>query len=160
LAGRFITVPERQGSVPRPQSILLIEPNDDRRVRYEEYLRAFGFTVLTADTTDDGLSRASDANVIVTGMWAPGSCDGVELVRRVRQMDRTKHTPIIMLLTAGAFESDRQRAFAAGCDVFLPKHCPPEQLVREIRAVLSRRCVPMQPQPAWAHVTYRHRRAS
>jgi two-component system, cell cycle response regulator DivK len=121
--------------VPRPQSILLIEPNDDRRVRYADYLRTFGFTVLTADTTDDGLSRASDANIIVTGMWAPGSFDGVELVRRVRQTDRTKHAPIIVLLTSCAYESDRQRAFAVGCDLFLPKHCPPARLVSEIRAV-------------------------
>jgi CheY-like chemotaxis protein len=87
------------------------------------------------DTTDDGLSHASDADVIVTGMWAPGSFDGVELVRRVRQTDRTTHTPIIVLLTGCAFESDRQRARAAGCDLFLPKHCPPEALVSEIRAV-------------------------
>jgi two-component system cell cycle response regulator DivK len=121
--------------LPRQQSILFIEPDDDRRVVYAEYLHTFGFTVLTADTTDDGLSRASDADVIVTWIGVPGSFDGVELVRRVRQTDRTKHAPIIVLLTGCVFESDRQRAFAAGCDLFLPKHCPPERLVSEIRAV-------------------------
>ena len=121
--------------MPRQQSILFIEPDDDRRVMYAEYLHTFGFTVLTADTTDDGLTRASDADVIVTWIGVPGSFDEVELVRRVRQTDRTKHTPIIVLLTACVFESDRQRAFGAGCDLFLPKHCPPERLVSEIRAV-------------------------
>ena len=65
----------------------------------------------------------------------PGSFDGVELVRRVRQTARTKHAPIMVLLTACVFESDRQRAFAAGCDLFLPKHSPPERLVSEIRLV-------------------------
>jgi hypothetical protein len=59
----------------------------------------------------------------------------LNFVRRVRQTDRTTHTPIIVLLTGCAFESDRQRAFAAECDLFLPKHCPPEGLVSEIRAV-------------------------
>src|SRR5271167_3056683 len=54
----------KAGPVPRLQSILLIEPDDDRRVMYAEYLHTFGFTILTADTTDDGLSRASDADVI------------------------------------------------------------------------------------------------
>jgi DNA-binding response OmpR family regulator len=146
--------------VPTPQSILLIEPNDDRRVMYAEYLHTFGFTVLAADTRDDGLTRASDADVIVTWIGVPGSFDGIELVRWLRQTDRTKHTPIIVLLTGCAFESDRQRAFTAGYDLFLPKHFPPERLAREIRAVLSRRRVPMQPQPARAHVTYCHRRAS
>ena len=121
--------------MPRPQSILLIEPDDDSRVMYAEYLHTFGFTVLTADTTDDGLTRANDADVIVTWIGVPGSFDGVELVRRVRQTDRTKHAPIMVLLTACVFESDRQRAFAAGCDLFLPKHSPPERLVSEIRLV-------------------------
>ena len=59
--------------MPRQQSILLIEPDDDRRVMYAEYLHTFGFTVMTADTTDDGLTRATDADVIVTGIRVPGS---------------------------------------------------------------------------------------
>ena len=133
--------------MPRPPSLLLIEPKDDSRVMYAEDLHTFGFTVLTADTTDDGLIRASDADVIVTGIRVPGSFDGVELVRRVRQTEKTTHTRVIVVLTAYAFESDGQRAFAAGCDLFLPKHCPPERLVREIRAVLRRRRMPT-PQPA------------
>jgi two-component system cell cycle response regulator DivK len=145
--------------VPRPQSILLIEPDIDDRDMYAYYLHTFGFRVLTADTTDDGLTRASDADVIVTGMWVPGSFDGVELVWRLRNADATKQTPIIVL-TVDAFQADRQRAYAAGCDVFVPKPCLPDRLVSEIRAVLSRRRVPMQPQPARAHVNYRHRRAS
>ena len=69
----------------RPQSILLIEPDDDNRVMYAEYLHATGFTVLTADTTDDGLTRGTDADVIVTGIRVPGlrtlKCE--EVYRRV-----------------------------------------------------------------------------
>jgi len=60
--------------VPRPQFIRLIEPDDDRRVVYAEFLPTFfGFTVLTADATDDGLTSATDADVIVTGIRVPGS---------------------------------------------------------------------------------------
>jgi two-component system, cell cycle response regulator DivK len=138
LDGRFTALRERQVPVPRSQSILLIEPDDERRVRYAEYLHSFGFEVLTADTTDDGLSRAFDADVIVIGMWVSGSFNGIELIRRMAQTDRTKRTPIIVLVTGRAFESDRQRAFAVGCDIFLAKHCPPKRLVSEIRAVGAR----------------------
>jgi hypothetical protein len=59
--------------VPRQQFILLIEPDDDSRVIYAEYQHTFGFSVLTADTTDNGLTRATDADVIVTGICVPGS---------------------------------------------------------------------------------------
>jgi len=52
---------------------------------YAEYQHTFGFTVLTADTADDGFSRAGDAEVIVTGIRVPGSrtpkCE--EVYRRV-----------------------------------------------------------------------------
>ena len=72
LDGRFTVVPERQVPVPRLQFILLIEP-DDSRVMYAECPSTFGSTVLTADTTDDGLTRASDADVIVTGIRVLGS---------------------------------------------------------------------------------------
>jgi hypothetical protein len=71
--------------VPRPQFILLIEPDDDSRVIYAEYQHTFGLTVLTADTTDDGLTRVGDADVIVTGIRVPRlrtpKCD--EVYRRV-----------------------------------------------------------------------------
>ena len=67
LDGRFTAVLERQDSVRQPHSILFIEP-DDSRDMYAYYLRESGFTVQTADTTDDGLIRTSDADVIVTGI--------------------------------------------------------------------------------------------
>ena len=51
-------------------------------------------------------------DIIVTGIRVPGSCDGVELVRRLRDGEATKGTPVIVL-TACAFEPDQQRAFAA-----------------------------------------------
>jgi hypothetical protein len=67
--------------VPRPQFILFIEPDDDSRVMYAECQHTFGFTVVTADATNDGLTRAADVDVIVTGIRVPGSraqkCDKV-----------------------------------------------------------------------------------
>jgi DNA-binding NtrC family response regulator len=60
--------------------VLLVESHNDSREMYACYLQLCGFTVQTADTTDDGLIHASEADVIVTGMWVPGSFDGVELV--------------------------------------------------------------------------------
>jgi two-component system cell cycle response regulator DivK len=101
---------------------------------YADHLRSCGFTVQTASTTDEALMRGPDADVIVTETRVLGSFDGVELIVRLRADDETNSTPIIVL-TACAFDSDRQRARAAGCDVFLPKPCLPDRLVTEIRGV-------------------------
>jgi two-component system cell cycle response regulator DivK len=124
--------------------VLYVAAPDDNRDMYATYLAKYNFTVLTADTTDEGLTRAADAEVIVTGIRVPGTFDGVELVGRLRS--NHSGTKPIIVLTACALEPDRQRALDAGCDVFLPMPCLPDRLLREIRTVLPRHRVP-RPQP-------------
>ena len=117
-------------------SILLVEPPEDDRPMYAEFLRANGFNVTEVDSTDAGLSAAAAADLVVTGVRMPGSFDGIELVRRLRGDERTKRKPLIVL-TACTFEPDQSRAFAAGCDVFLPKPCLPEVLLNEARRLID-----------------------
>jgi len=76
------------------------------------------------------------ADAIVTGIFLSGLFDGLELVRRVRADERTRHKPIIVL-TGCAFDEDRERARAAGCDVFLTKPCLPGTLVGELCRALA-----------------------
>ena len=103
---------------------------------YAEFLRANGFSVTEVDSTDEGLSAAHAADLIVTGVRMPGSFDGIELVRRLRDDERTRSKPLIVL-TACTFEPDQSRAFAAGCDVFLPKPCLPEMLLQEVQRLIE-----------------------
>ena len=117
-------------------SILLVEPPEDDRPMYAEFLRANGFDVTEVDSTDAGLSAAGKADLIVTGVRMPGSFDGIELVRRLRDDERTKSKPLIVL-TACTFEPDQSRAFAAGCDVFLPKPCLPDILLEEAKRLIE-----------------------
>ena len=116
--------------------VLLVESHNDSREMYACYLQLCGFTVQTAATTDEGLIRASDADVVVTGIRVHGSFDGVELADRLRHADRTKQTPIIAL-TSSTLKPDLERARAAGCNVLLPTPCLPEELVSAIHAVAA-----------------------
>jgi DNA-binding response OmpR family regulator len=118
-------------------SILLVEPPEDGRPVYAAFLRDHGFSVTEVDTTDAGLSAAPAADLVITGIRMDGSFDGIELVRRLRSSDRTKDMPLIVL-TKCAFEPDQARAFAAGCDVFLPKPCLPETLLAEAACLIER----------------------
>lgn len=81
---------------------------------------ANGFTVTEVDSTDDGFLAAPLADLIITGIRMLGSFDGIELVRRLREDEQTKHKPVIVL-TVCTLEPDQARAFAVGCNVFLPK---------------------------------------
>src|SRR5689334_11383531 len=96
-------------------SVLLVEPSDDDRDMYSEYLRRRGFTVDTCANADESFDRAAAVDAIVTAIRLHGAYDGVEFVRRLRQQARTRRTPIVVL-TASTFTDDRERALAAGCD--------------------------------------------
>jgi DNA-binding response OmpR family regulator len=116
-------------------SVLLVDSAQDDRQMYARFLHENHFLPLEAETTDDGLRAASNADIIVTGIRVNGSFDGIELVRRLRHDEQTRTKPLIVL-TACAFEPDQQRAHMAGCDVFLPKPCLPETLLAAINDLL------------------------
>lgn len=116
--------------------ILLVQPCDDGRDMYVEFLRHHGFAVMGIPDAWDALTVAPDADVIVTGILLASSIDGHELIARLRNDGRTNQTPIIVL-TACAWTTERERAERAGCDVFLEKPCLPSDLLRHVRDVLT-----------------------
>jgi two-component system, cell cycle response regulator DivK len=118
-------------------TVLLVDDARDDRAMYAEFLRLHGFAVVELDQTPDAQRLSGDADVIVTDVRVPGAFDGIELVRRLRADERTRDVPIIVL-TACAFEIDRRRSLAAGCDLFLSKPCLPDELLTEIRLILER----------------------
>lgn len=119
-------------------TVLLVEGTRDERHMYAEYLRLHAFHVVEVGNTADALALAPTADVVVTAISLPGPFDGIELVRRLRVDDQTKHEAIIVV-TACTYEPDQRRAWAAGADGFLPKPCLPETLEEEIRRTLTAR---------------------
>ena len=116
--------------------ILLVQPCDDGRDMYVEFLRHHGFAVIGVSDAWDALIVAPNVDVIVTGILLASSIDGHELIARLRNDERTNQTPIIVL-TACAWTTERERAERAGCDAFLEKPCLPSELLRHVRQVLA-----------------------
>jgi two-component system cell cycle response regulator DivK len=120
----------------RPVVLLVQQSRDDSLEMYAEFLRYHGLAVIPVSDTRDALMLAPQADIVVTGMNLDDPMDGVELVSRLRHDDCTRSTPIIVL-TACAWPKDRERAEGAGCDVFLPKPCLPNDLLGEVRQLLA-----------------------
>ena len=120
----------------RPVVLLVQQSHDDGLEMYTEFLRYHGLALMTVSNARDALVLAPQADIMVTGINLDDPMDGVELVSRLRHDDGTMHTPIIVL-TACAWSRDRERAEHAGCDVFLPKPCLPNDLLREVRRLLA-----------------------
>ena len=127
--------PSASSTSRRPVVLLVLQARDDALDMYAEYLRYHGLVPIAASNAREARMRARQADVIVTGIILDDPTDGIELVSRLRDSDGTRRTPIIVL-TACSSARDRERAARAGCDVFLPKPCLPNDLLREVRELL------------------------
>ena len=117
-----------------PLRVLLVQPHDDSREMYAEFLQHHKVHVVCASDGEEALRVADAADVIVTGIQLRGSMDGWELIDRLRADERTRAKSIIVL-TSWAWQTERLRAQAAGCDAFLTKPCLPTVLLTQIREV-------------------------
>jgi two-component system phosphate regulon response regulator PhoB len=93
--------------------------------------------------------RASSAGEAVTSIreelpdvlildWMLPDESGISLTRRLRENERTRSLPILML-TARAMEQDKISGLEAGADDYLTKPFSPKELAARIKAVLRRR---------------------
>jgi two-component system copper resistance phosphate regulon response regulator CusR len=100
-------------------------------------LREEGFSVSHAADGEAGWHELSSAgwDVVLLDWWLPGA-DGLSLLRRFRQRDRS--TPVLFL-TARDAVSDRVRGLDTGADDYLCKPFAFEELLARVRALARRR---------------------
>jgi len=128
----------RGGDRLRPL-ILVVEDQEDLRRLYAEQLALSGFEVIEAGNGEDAITHTSSRSpdVVLMDLSLP-ILDGWEATRRLKADTRTAHIPVVAL-TAHDGSGELQRATRAGCDWFVPKPCPPDALIAEVRRVLAGR---------------------
>ena len=119
--------------------ILVVEDQPELRHLYAQHLAISGFDVIEAGNGVDAIASttAQLPDVVLMDLSIP-IVDGWEATRRLKSDHRTAHIPVVAL-TAHDGSGELQRATNAGCDWFVPKPCPPDALITEIRRVLSNR---------------------
>jgi len=115
---------------------LLVQPDHDDREMYAEFFHYEGLAAICVSSARQAMTIAPYADVIITGLRLPGEIDGLELIAWLRRDTRTKNIPIVVL-TACAWNTEREIAENAGCDVFLSKPCLPCDLLRQLRRLLA-----------------------
>jgi CheY-like chemotaxis protein len=120
----------------RPR-VLVVDDYPDAREMYAEYLQFSGFDVIEAGNGMEAIARAADSapDIILMDLSLP-VMDGWEATRRLKADKNTADIPIVAL-TGHALAGILEGAKKAGCDAFVTKPCLPEDLVKEIRKVLS-----------------------
>jgi two-component system, cell cycle response regulator DivK len=117
--------------------ILVVDDYQDAREMYAEYLQFSGFRVAEASNGTEAVRQAVDLkpDLILMDLSLPGM-DGWEATRRLKADDSTRHIPIVAL-TGHALAGASDGAKRAGCDSFVTKPCLPDDLVVEVRRMLS-----------------------
>jgi two-component system phosphate regulon response regulator PhoB len=133
--------------VTMPANILLVEDEPAIQELIAVNLEHAGHHVIRAKDAEGALGIVRNAlpDLLLIDWMLPGS-SGVALARQLRQEDRTKQIPII-LLTARSAEADKVSGLEAGADDYVTKPFSPRELLARIKAVLRRRAPQMTDDP-------------
>lgn len=118
--------------------VLIVEDDEDQREMYATYLASQGLHVRTAA---DGINavmvaRESRPDIIIMDLGLP-RVDGWQATRHLKQDPKTSHIPVIAC-TAQILRGAVVDAIDAGCDGYITKPCPPEDLLVEINRILAK----------------------
>jgi CheY-like chemotaxis protein len=102
-------------------TILVIEDNEMNLELATTLLEMKGYTVVAAQTAEDGLRLASELlpDLILMDFSLPGM-DGLSATRNLKSNPATCHLAVIGL-SANAMKGDEETALNAGCDAYLTK---------------------------------------
>ena len=102
-------------------------------------LERAGYDVVAANDGEQALqlALAQPPDLAVLDVMMP-KLDGYEVTTRLRQNERTRRMPIV-LLTARVQEADIARGFEVGADDYVKKPFSPQELGARVQAILGRR---------------------
>jgi CheY-like chemotaxis protein len=109
---------ERRREILRPLRVLVVDDNDVNQELIADAARRLGHIVTkTAAAEAPDLLAGKGIDVVVVDVQSE-QCDGLELVRRLRAIERDGRTAAIAVTTSAADE-ERDRCIAAGFDAVL-----------------------------------------
>lgn len=119
----------------RPHVALVVDDTPDIIRLVHTSLRSH-FKVLAAEDGLKGLEMAlrEQPSLIVADLMMPG-IDGLELTRRLRADESTRHIPILMLTAKGDLQ-DRVAGLETGVSAYLAKPFSPRELLTTARALV------------------------
>ena len=118
--------------------ILVVEDNEKNRKLVRDVLTFKGYTVVEAETGEDGVRLAKERlpKLVLMDIQLPG-INGIEALRQLRA-DETTHAIPVIAVTASAMDRDRQTIMAAGFDGYQSKPLNVKDFMAAVQAMLTR----------------------
>jgi CheY-like chemotaxis protein len=113
--------------------ILIVEDSDAIRRMIEALVTARGYEVTAVPTGTKAVDAAFATlpDVVLLDLNLPGSYDGFEVCRRLRENPLTRSISIVVI-TAMADAESKRRALEAGANAYYTKPFSPTALLKEI----------------------------
>ena len=117
--------------------VLVVDDSLPVRVQMKLALKGLVDTVDFAESGEaaNALLDINSYDVVFLDVILPGA-DGFEICRKIKALERSKNTPVIML-TSNSSPADRMKGRLAGCDDYLVKPVKPGVFERTVRVYLS-----------------------
>ncbi|MDC0357329.1 ATP-binding protein [Oligoflexia bacterium] len=115
-------------------STLVVDDNRDTCEVIKHVLIAAGASVRIAHTVKDGISLLQEEvpDIVLTDLAIPGE-SGLVLIKHIRQASNNCAEVPIIVLSACAFNSDKEAALSAGASTFVPKPFRPIDIIKNVR---------------------------
>ncbi len=129
--------------------VLIVDDEQDLLTTLQYNFEREGFKTRTAMTGAEAMVQAAmhpAPDLVLLDLMLP-DFSGTEVCRRLRALEATKNTPVIML-TAKSEEIDRVVGFEIGADDYVTKPFSVRELLLRVRAVLRRSAPAAPPAPS------------
>jgi two-component system phosphate regulon response regulator PhoB/two-component system alkaline phosphatase synthesis response regulator PhoP/two-component system response regulator VicR len=123
------------------KKVLLVDDDTDLVTLNRVVLEKGGYTVVAANTGRAGIekARAEKPDLIVLDVMMTTNSEGFDVARALRSDDATRAIPLLMLTSVNRtvpFKFEPDPTFLP-VDRFLEKPLSPEELLKNVRAVLG-----------------------
>lgn len=117
--------------------ILVVDDQIQNIELLEAYLAPLGYDISTAASGEEAIIKLSGRQIdlMLLDVKMPGM-DGFEVTRKVRQDDRLRLLPIILVTSLHETE-DRVKGIEAGCDDFISKPVDKTELIARVQSLLK-----------------------
>ncbi|MFA6954338.1 MAG: hybrid sensor histidine kinase/response regulator [Thermoanaerobaculia bacterium] len=121
VEARMAAIGDERGDDTGPLAILVVEDSLTTRTLEKSILETAGYRVVTARDGVEALSslEQDEFDLVISDVNMP-RMDGLELVREMRQHDRTADVPLILVTSLGS-EQDRRAGLDAGANAYVVK---------------------------------------
>jgi two-component system phosphate regulon response regulator PhoB len=121
------------------KNILVVEDHPETRELLAYNLKGAGYQVRTAVSGQAALDLASrlKPDLVLLDVMLPGGMDGLEVCRRLKQDQRMRGVPVLMLTALGD-EVDRIVGLELGAEDYVTKPFSPRELMLRVKSLLRR----------------------